>query len=333
MELRRALLAVTPLACASLALAACADQAVTAPAPAAPPANASLISAAQSAAWPDVIALQTGFGPEGIEAGRGTTLYVGSIPSGTIVRVDARTGALDTLVQPQPGRQASGIEFDQRTDRLFVAGGLTGQLFVYDATTGANVASYAAFTPFTGLMNDAVLTQDAVYFTDSFNPVLYKLPLGPGGSLPAAGAVQTIPLTGDYVTIPGQLNGNGIVATPDGKTLVMVNSTSGQLYRVDPATGVATTIPVAGGPLVAGDGLLLYVVQGAFQRIAVVRLSADHASGAVERTITSGAFGFPATIDEIGGSLYAVNAHFDITPPPPAPAPGVEFEVVRVSKK
>src|SRR5688572_10862119 len=99
MELRRAL-----LACTSLALAACADR-TTAPAvPSAAPSFASAAqSAAQSAAWPGVISLQTGFAPEGIEAGRGHTLYVGSIPSGTIVRIDARTGVVDTLVQPLPG--------------------------------------------------------------------------------------------------------------------------------------------------------------------------------------------------------------------------------------
>ena len=331
MALRRAL-----LACTSLALAACADGTT---APAAPEASGRL--AASAAAFPDVIALNDGFGPEGIEAGRGTTLFVGSIPSGAVVRLDARTGAQDTLVAGGQGRQASGIEYDQRTDRLFVAGGLLGQAHVYDASTGALITSYQLAAPFTALVNDAVLTKDAVYFTDSFNPVLYRVPLAPNGSL--AGPAQTIALTGAYTTVPGQLNGNGIVASPNGKELIMVNSTAAALYRVDPATGVTTLLPVnAGGdPIGAaagGDGLLLdgktlYVVQGfpGANRIAVVKLNAQLTAGTLERTITSPAFDFPSTIAEVGGSLYAVNANFDEAPPP-APNPVAKFSVVRVKK-
>ena len=338
MELRRAL-----LACTTLTLAACADGTT---APAAPDAPGRL-SASAAAAFPDFIALDDGLGPEGIEAGRGATLYVGSIPGGAIVRIDARTGAQDTLVASNPARQASGIEYDQRTDRLFVAGGMTGQAYVYDASTGATVATYQLSIPDfmngdPSLVNDAVLTKDAVYFTDSFRPVLYRIPLAPNGAL--AGPAQTIPLGGDYLFVPLNpdnslaLNGNGIEVTPDGKTLLLVNSTTGKLYRVDPATGVATEIPVAGDQfsLAGGDGLLLdgkdlYVVQGFINRIAVVRLSPQLTSGAVTRYIGSASFDFPSTIAEMGGSLYAVNANFDQAPPP-APNPLAKFSVVRVSK-
>jgi sugar lactone lactonase YvrE len=340
MELRRALLAST-----SLALAACADQGVVDPIAARD--AAARVSAAVAAAFPAFMPLNDGFGPEGIEAGRGTTLFVGSIPGGAIVRLDARIGAQDTIVASNPARQASGLEYDQRTDRLFVAGGMTGQAYVYDASSGATVATYQLSVPdfmngSPSLINDAVLTKDAVYFTDSFRPVLYRIPLAPNGAL--AGPAQTIPLTGDYAFVPLNpdnslaLNGNGIEATPDGKTLLVVNSTTGKLYRVDPATGVTTEIPVAGDQfaLAGGDGLLLdgrdlYVVQGFINRIAVVRLSPDLAGGTVTRYIGSAAFDFPATIAELGGSLYAVNANFDEAPPP-APNPAAKFSVVRVSK-
>ena len=42
------------------------------------------------------------------------------------------------------------------------------------------------------------LTRDAAWFTDSNRPVLYRLPLGHGGTLPPADGFTTLPLTGDF---------------------------------------------------------------------------------------------------------------------------------------
>ena len=319
------------LGCTLLTAVAC-----TSPDAVAPRSGVETVEAAPlAAAFPDVIALPTGFSPEGIAAGRGTTFYVGSIPGGAIWRGDARTGTGEILVAPQAGRFAVGMQYDARGDRLFVAGAFTGQAYVYDATTGALLATYQLTAPGT-LVNDVVITRDAAYFTDSSRPVLYRLAFGPGGSLLGAGAVTEILLTGDYQFIGGAINGNGIVATPGDRWLVTVNSASGELYRVDPATGVATAIDLGGGSLIAGDGMLLigrtlYVVQGPLNQVSVVELSADFTSGTIERTITDSDFGFPTTVASIGSSLYVVNGHFDVAPPP-APAPGVAFEVVRVGR-
>ena len=322
----------TMLLCSGLLLVGCSDPAGPA-GPARP--TAARLAAAAAPAFPEVIALPTGFSPEGITFGRGTTFYVGSIPTGAIYQADARTGAGALLVAAQPGRSAVGMTYDRRRDRLFVAGGPTGQAYVYDASTGATLAVYQLTAPGT-LVNDVALAGDAAYFTDSFQPVLYRLPLGPGGALPAPGAVEVLPLTGDYQFVPGEINGNGIVATPDGGTLITVNSATGALYAVDPATGVATAIDLAGGAVPAGDGILLightlYVVQGPFNQVSVVRLSPDYASGVIERVITDADLAFPSTIGEFGGSLYAVNARFDVAPPP-APAPNVAFQVVRLPR-
>ena len=93
-----------------------------------------LPATAGAATFPDTIRLPDGWQPEGIAAGRGTSLYVGSIPTGAIWKGDARTGRGDVLVEGQPGRAAIGIKVDRR-NRLFVAGGPTGMAFVYDART------------------------------------------------------------------------------------------------------------------------------------------------------------------------------------------------------
>ena len=158
--------------------------------------------------FPEVIQLPTGFRPEGIEVGRGTTFYVGSVSSGAIFRGDLRTGSGAVFVPGGSGRPATGIELD-RHNRLFVAGAATGNAYVYDARTGALIKTYNFATAPT-FINDVVVTHDAAYFTDSQKGVLYRVPLGPAGAL---GDAETITLGGDYVHVPGQFNLNGIDAT------------------------------------------------------------------------------------------------------------------------
>lgn len=298
--------------------------------------------------FPDVLPLPTGFQPEGIATGRGTEFFVGSFPLGAVYKGDLRHGEGAVLVAPDPGnRQVVGLSHDARTDQLFAAGGLLGQAHVFDGGTGAILATYQLSVPCPGvpctLVNDAVVTRDAVYFTDSFRPSIYRLPLGPGGKLLASAEPVEIPLTGDFVfdavcpIFPQPANANGIDATPNGKVLVIVNLCTGQLFRVDPSSGHASLIDLGGAALPYGDGILLdgfdlYVVQNFLNQIAVVELSPDLSSGAVTRTITDPAFRVPATVAEFGASLYAVNARFDVAPPD-IPSPTVEFEVVRVNKR
>jgi hypothetical protein len=71
------------------------------------------------------------------------------------------------LVAGQAGRSAIGIKVD-RGNRLFVAGGATGQAFVYDARTGADLASdQLAPAGAATFVNDVVVTAKAAWFTDS----------------------------------------------------------------------------------------------------------------------------------------------------------------------
>ena len=110
---------------------------------------AALPAAAGAATFPDTIRLPDGWQPEGIASGRGTSLYVGSIPTGAVWKGDARTGQGDVLVAGQPGRSAIGVKVDPR-NRLFVAGGATGKAFVYDAGT---CLLYTSPSPRDGLLS------------------------------------------------------------------------------------------------------------------------------------------------------------------------------------
>ena len=292
---------------------------------------AALPATAGAATFPDLIRLPDGWQPEGIAAGRGTSLYVGSIPTGAVWKGDARTGQGDVLVPGQPGvRSAIGIKVDRR-NRLFVAGGATGKAFVYDARTGADLASYQLATPGAAtFVNDVVVTDTAAWFTDSSAAQLYALPLGRHGRLPGQDKVRTLPLTGDFQLGTTGPNLNGIVAARGGRTLLSVQTSTGKLFRINPRTGVAREVDLGGATLENGDGMLLagrvlFVVQNRSNQIAVVVLSRSLDRGRVAATITDDDFDVPTTIAFQAGHLYAVNARFGTTDPQPA-----RYDVVRV---
>ena len=286
---------------------------------------------------PATIALPGGYQPEGIASGPGGQLYVGSIPTGAVLRADPRTGATAIVVPGRTGRAAIGLKVDR--DRIFVAGGPTGRAFIYDVRTGADIADLTLTTR-TTFVNDVTLTKDAAYFTDSQQPNIYRVstPKSRGGKKgkpsSAAYTSQTIKITGDlvYDSDPATFEANGIAALPGGKELLVVQSGTGKLFRVNSTTGVSVQVPISGGDLVNGDGLLLkgdtlYVVQNRLNRIAVVQLSDGATSGTIERTITNPAFRVPTTIARQRGDLFVVNARFG-TPATPT----TDYDIVRVSE-
>lgn len=288
---------------------------------------------AASSQFPDVIPLPNGIAPEGVVSGTGTDFYVGSLADGTIYKGDFRTGSGDFINESsdfQLPRMAVGLDYDARSNAVWVAGGISGSGYVYDADSGETieVIPLASSTP--TFVNDVVVTRDTAYFTESFQAVIYAADLDRRG-LPT-GDVEILPLTGDYQFFPGEFNANGIVATPSGKTLIIVNSFAGSLYTVDRDTGAAAEIDLGSGNVISGDGMLIdgktiYVVQNFLNQISVVDLSSDFSSGIVSDVITDSDFMIPTTVAEFGNSLYAVNARFDV----PA-GPLVEYDVVRVDK-
>jgi sugar lactone lactonase YvrE len=292
-----------------------------------------MLGATNQKPFPDSIPLPNGFQPEGITHGSGTTFYVGSIPTGAVYHGDLSTGSGEILVPAQTGRSATGMKYDPRSKLLFVSGGMTGMAYIYDGVTGANVAEIQLSTQ-PSFINDVVVTKDAAYFTNSFQPVLYKVPLDPKTGSPTNPPTSIeIHLGGDFEFISGGFNANGIDALPNGKALIIVNSTTGTLYKVDPVTGYATRIDLGAGSVPNGDGILLqgkilYVVQNSLNQIAVIKLDPHYNSGVISRLITSPLFRVPTTIARFGSSLYAVNARFG-TPP----TPDTDYDIVRVSVK
>ena len=220
------------------------------------------------------------------------------MPGGTsaigcgLVRIALGFVECSVLVPPREGGVAVGMHVSRGL--LFVAGGPTGLGHVYDAQTGEEVAALQPAGA-GGFVNDVIVTPDAAWFTNSFAAEIYRMDLKRGRP---TGAFEAIPLGGDWVQSDG-FNANGIEATPDGRALIVINSGSGSLFRVDPSTGAAMEID-SGMALTAGDGILLRgkelsVVRNQVNEIVVLRLSPDLSSAEVTRTLTDPDFAVPTT--------------------------------------
>jgi outer membrane protein assembly factor BamB len=278
------------------------------------------------------IELPDGFAPEDMAAGRGSSFYVASFGGEAGVYAgDFRTGQGDVIVPGQPGRTDVGVFVDKR-DRLWVTGGTGGDVRVYDATDGTPLASYALAGP-GGFLSDVVVTDDAAYVTDSFEPNLYVIPLGGGRGLPDQEAARAVRLTGDisYTTEPFGFNANGIVEK--GGRLVVGQTNTGKLFTVDPATGATREIDLRGGNVFGADGIdlrgnTLYVSENFPQSVSVVKLDGDLASGRVVRRVTDSRFDIPTAVVRFGDGLYALNSR--ITTPV---TPDLAYTVVRVDAR
>src|SRR5215218_7172409 len=273
----------------------------------------------------EVIVLPGATSAEGIAAGRGATFYAGDLFAGDIFRGNIRRGTAELFIDAPAGRMAVGMAADLRHDLLFVAGGFTGQAYVYDLGTGASVASYDLGDPETSIINDVTVTKAGAWFTDSLQGQLYFVPVSRAG---VPGPSRTLALSGPAADTSGEINLNGIQATANGKTLIVAHSTNGQLYTVDPRTGASATIAGVSVPQVDGivlKGRRLWAVQNTNQ-VTRIRLAADLSSGAVEEVITSELFQVPATAARFGSRLAVVNAKFDTGIPPTAD----QYEIVLV---
>ncbi len=290
-------------------------------APATGPRPADVPADPQPAVLPTTIALPDGFPPEGIATGPGPFAYLGNRVDGAIYRANLLTGT-GSIISPATGTPSLGMKTDPR-GRLFVAGGSAGDARVVDTRTGAVIASYQLATGSDTFVNDVVLTPHAAYLTDSLSPVLYELPLGRDGAPPQPGQVRRIPLSGAIEYQEG-FNANGITRTPDGRGLLIVQSNTGLLFRVDPRTGVTSRVDLGGETLVNGDGMLLlgctlFVVQNQFNQVAEVRIDAAGTTGTVLRRLTDPRFDVPTTVAAFAGRLYLPNARFTVEPTPTTP--------------
>jgi sugar lactone lactonase YvrE len=277
-----------------------------------------------------VIVLPGASSAEGIAAGGGATFYAGDLRQGNIFRGDLQRGTAELFIDAPQGRMAMGMAADVAHDLLFVAGGRTGQGYIYDTRSGATMASYQFGNPATSLVNDVALTNDGAWFTESRQARLYFVPVSQAG-VPEA-TFRTLTVSGPAADITvGTVNLNGIQATPNGETLIVAHSVNAQLHTVDPATGASATIAGISVPFVDGivlEAERLWAVQNLSNHVSQIRLGPDLTSGAVEEVIASDLFQVPTTAARVGNRLAVVNSHMVAGFPPNAD----QYEVIVVDR-
>jgi hypothetical protein len=265
---------------------------------------------------PETIDLPAGFAGEGVATGAGDTFYAGSVADGRIARGSLRAGTSEVFVSAPIVVPSVGLKADVRHRLLWVAGGPSGRAAVYDLKTGAPVVA-VTLTTAPSFINDVVVTRNAAYFTNSLSPEIYRVPVSKDGTV---GDPQTIALQGPAGQFVTGFNLNGIAASGDGRTLIVVNSATGKLFTVDPTTGDSALIDIGAASVPTGDGLLLrsntlLVLQngtapGVPNQIVVIRLRRHLTAGNVVDTITSPLFETATTLARSGDILVAVNAQF-----------------------
>jgi Cu-Zn family superoxide dismutase len=272
--------------------------------------------------------------PEGVAFDRKSgDFFVSSTTNGAIFRGNISEPQTEVFLPGNTdGRTAAvGLKVDDQ-GRLFIAGGNTGKVFVYDTATGTLLATFDNDLAAT-FINDVAITKDGTaYFTDSVNPFLYRVTQNEQGQFEFE---RWLDFTGTPFAYQPGFNANGIAASPNGKYLIVVQSNTGKLFRIEIATKEVTEIDLGGVALTNGDGILLkgrrlYVVRNRQEQIVKVQLTGNLSSGTVVSSTTDESFGYPTTIAEARGRLLVVNSQFDRRGP--GLTPDLPFTVASVKR-
>lgn len=253
--------------------------------------------------------------PEGMGYDRQTgDFYTGSVTDGTIVR--------GNVLEPQAqvfspaGADGRTSALGMRTDRtrLYVAGGASGTVYIYDKRTGTFVTKLSDGLPSTGTtLNDLAVTPSGVYVTDSIAPVLWRIAPGPGGQPTLQ---RWLDFTGTAFQYTTGYNADGIQATPDGRSLIVGALNTGNLYLVDIATKTVVQIDTGGADLTNADGIELvghdlYVARNLNNQIVKLNLSDDWRTASVDTVTTSPRFDYTVALAAVGSRLLVLNAQFE----------------------
>ncbi|MEV6624720.1 hypothetical protein AB0M83_14160 [Amycolatopsis sp. NPDC051106] len=277
-----------------------------------------LVPATPAAAATKVIVLPGAMSAEGITAAGGGDYYTGDLIAGTIFRENLRRGTAERFIEAPPGVMAAGVDLDRRHDLLFVAGAKGGKAYVYNVRTKAKVADFTFGDPQTSYVNDVVVTPAGAWFTDSYHPQLFFVPVVAG----VLGTPRTLPLSGPGAGgSPGNFFMNDIIATPSGDTLLVAATIPGKVYTINPVTGASREIAGVNAPSVVSlvlEGHRLWAVQ-LDDTISRWCLDGDLSHGQPGGTITDPLFDQPVSAVKIGGKLAVVNSHIFSGDPPTSP--------------
>jgi sugar lactone lactonase YvrE len=256
--------------------------------------------------------------PEGVAFDkRSKAFFVGIVKDGAIYRGTLGSDTVAPYIQGGAGKSAVGLKV--KRGKLYVAGGDTGSITVYDIAAKAQVAKFE--TGSGGFLNDLQVTRNGdVYVTDSVRQTLWHVTgeqVAAGSGTPQGLDVSAIPYT------TGEFNLNGIVAK-SARKLVVVNSADGKLYRIKlghDGDSIDSIDQITGATVPGGDGMLLdggrlVVVQGDPAQLSFLKLRKGARRAKLERTQTSDTLHGPSTVDRAKKLYLVVNADFDTSTKP-----------------
>ena len=259
--------------------------------------------------------------PEGVAVDEQTgAVYAGSARDGAVYRATSTSAPFEPFLPPGgDGRtEATGVKVGPGR-RLFVAGRRTGHVFAYDLASGRLIARRTA--PGTGrtLVNDLTFTGGAGYVTDSYRPLVYRLPVD--GETGEIGELEPwLDLRGTLVPSGSGFGLNGISASDDGRHLLSVHFDTGRLFRIDVRTREVREVDLGGDLLRTGDGLLLegrtlLAVREQPGDVVPVRLSPDLLSGELGQPFGGDAgLRLPTTLAHLDGTVLVVESQLDREP-------------------
>ena len=263
------------------------------------------------------------------------TFFVGSVKEGTIYKGQVGKPRLQVFSPSgADGRTiATGMFYSK--GRLVVAGRQTGLIFVYDTKNARLISKLDNGLAGKTFLNDATFAADgSAFVTDSVKIQCFIawLPSPNGYELQEFLKYEGTPVKWVTAQGPAGINVNGIVATRDGKYLVVAKRNENALFRVDLKSKDIMPITMPTGMLNTPDGLYidgntLYVAQNTPKAIGVVKLSTDFTSASLERNIPHPTFAFPTSVAHYKGRLLVVSAQFD-TAGSPAAVQGTQPPVV-----
>jgi Cu-Zn family superoxide dismutase len=254
--------------------------------------------------------------PEGVGWDPDTqSFFVGATADGTIYRGTLDNPSITPFITP--GGSSVGTHVSR--GRIYVAGGSTGTIRVFDIASRKQAAAFD--TGAGGFINDlVVLGNGDVWATDSVRPTLWHVTAAQIAA--RTGKPEAVPV-GEQIpfdTAPGAFNLNGIVALHD-SVLVVVNSSNGNFYRITldhkrkqgTAPGVTQ---IQGLNVPGGDGLLidrgrLIAVTGApAPRLVFSVLQKNAQRGNVVQNRTDPTLRGPSTVARANDRYLVVNAAF-----------------------
>jgi Cu-Zn family superoxide dismutase len=219
-----------------------------------------------------------------------SSFLVSTYNDGTIYRGRLNDPNVPVYIEGTLGQTAEGITVTGGL--LYVTGGISGQIRVYNLVTKAQVGRFDTGTG--GELVDLVVTDTGdVWATDGVRPVLWHLT--PQQVAAGSGTPTALPVAPEVPYSPSNSNLTGLVAMTN-QRLVVVSEGDGTLYRIDldsHAPRGRTITQISGATVHQGESMLLdghRLVVADFHGLSIINLRDDAQHATAATTIRDPAF-------------------------------------------